>query len=52
MTETITRKRPANLASGAALLLFLAVYAGAMAVLFAPRDLFQADPGASVNLSD
>ncbi len=52
MTDSIARKRPATLASGAALVLFLLVYAGAVALLLVPRDVTLADPGASVNLSD
>jgi hypothetical protein len=52
MTDSIARKRPASPRSGAALILFVLVYAGALALLLLPRDVTLADPGASVNLSD
>jgi hypothetical protein len=52
MTDSTLRKRPATLASGAALVLFVIVYAGAVALLLLPRDATLADPGASVNLTD
>ncbi len=45
MTEAASRRRPPALGQITAIVLFLAVYAGTLVVLFGPRDLIGAQPG-------
>ncbi|MCB6178364.1 hypothetical protein LHP98_09505 [Rhodobacter sp. Har01] len=52
MTDTLTRKRTSGLAAGPALLLFLAVYAGALVVSLAPRGTFSTTPASLITAGD
>ena len=52
MTDTTATKRGPSLASGLALFLFLAVYAGALVVSLAPRGTFSTTPASMMGTGD
>ena len=48
MTEALPRRKMPAAGRIVAITLFLAVYAGTLVVLFGPKDMIQARPGAMV----
>ncbi len=50
MTDTYSQRRSRPARPVLAIVLFLAVYAAAVVILFAPRDMLGTEPGSSLTL--